>query len=148
LLAHEAVGLGELAAYRLASVHIPTALMRALSTRLNLDPQTMPELSLQSGNLTLLRDVVLGTDAVLLAAERPFQVEIAQGLLKRVPVREFLRDEQGAALSADLALIHLAGRTPTPAGQLLMGMIREEARQLLSQSPRSKQRRRSLKAGT
>ena len=142
LSTRDAVGLGELSAYRLASVHIPSAIMRALAARMKLDHPAMPELSLQSGNLSILRDYVLGTDAVLLATERPFQVEIAQGLLVPLPVREFLRDEDGAAVSADLALVHLAGRTPTPAGQLLMDMIREEARTLLARAAGRRTRHR------
>jgi DNA-binding transcriptional LysR family regulator len=135
----DVVDLDELSAYRLASVHIPAAIMQALVA----GRRTMPELSLQSGNLSILRDYVLGTDAVLLASERPFQVEIEQRLLVPLRVREFLRDQHGAAASADLGLVYLAGRTPTPAGQLLMDMIREEGGALLEQPAALKKRRRS-----
>jgi DNA-binding transcriptional LysR family regulator len=141
LLAQGAVGLDELSAYRVASVHIPEAIMRALVARMRIGPRGMPELSLQSGNLTILRDYVLGTDAVLLASERPFLFEIEQGLMVPLPVREFQRDEDGAVVSADLALVRLTGRTPTPAGQLLMDMIREEGRRLLAHEARPRRRR-------
>jgi DNA-binding transcriptional LysR family regulator len=130
------VGLGELSACRVASVHIPEAIMRALVARMRIGPSAMPELSLQSGNLSILRDYVLGTDAVLLTSERPFQVEIEQGLLVPLPVREFQRDKDGPVVSADLGLVHLTGRTPTPAGQLLMDMIREDGRRLLAPAAR------------
>jgi len=42
---------------------------------------------------------------------------------------------------ADLGLVYLAGRTPTPAGELLMDMIRDEARTGLAPAARRTQPR-------
>lgn len=132
LAARETVSLDELAGYRLASVHIPEPVLRTLVKRLTAGAGTMPELSLQCGSLTILRDYALGSDVVLLGAEGPFRVEVQQGLLVPLRVLGFDGDEAGAVVSADLGLLSLAGRTPTPAGQLLMNMIRDETRMALS----------------
>lgn len=147
LAAQAAVDLDDLSRYRLASVHIPDGILRTLLARLGIDRRAMPELSLQCGNLSILRDYVLGTDAILLASERPIQVELEQGLLVPLSVREFARNEAGAAALADLGLVYLAGRTPTPAGQLLMDMIREEARTGLAHLARPRAARRRASAG-
>ena len=93
LAQRETVGLGDLAGYRLASVHIPDPILSSLVARLTGAAAAMPELSLQCGSLTILRDYVLESDAVLLGAERPFRVEIEQGLLVPLRVREFDRSE-------------------------------------------------------
>ena len=90
-------------------------------------------MSLQSGNPNILRDYVLGTDAVLLATERPFQLEVRRKLLVPLQVRGYSLDDHGAALSVEMGLVCLTGRTPTPAGQALMDLIREEARGLFTQ---------------
>ena len=136
LAARGAVGLDELSGYRLASVHIPDAVLKNLVDRLPGGADVMPELSLQCGSLPILRDYVLGSDAVLLGTARPFRVELEQGLLVPLRVREFDGIEAGAVVSADLGLVSLAGRTPTPAGQLLMNMIREQARTALGPTAR------------
>lgn len=136
LAAQAAVGLDELSRYRLASVHIPDGVLRTLLARLGIGRRAMPELSLECGNLTILRDYVLGTDTILLASERPIKVELERGVLVPLSVRELARSEAGAAGVADLGLVYLAGRTPTPAGQLLMDMIRDEARTSLERSAR------------
>lgn len=146
LLSQATVSLGDLAFYRLASVHIPGYLMRALASRTTLAHRDIPELSLQSGNPNILRDYVIGTDAVLLASERPFQLEISRGLLVPLAVTGYPLDEHGAVVSAEMGLIHLAGRTPTPAGQMLMALIRDEARELFAQPPAASRRRRPAAA--
>jgi DNA-binding transcriptional LysR family regulator len=141
LAAQATVGLEDLSRCRLASVHIPEGILRTLPARLGIGRRAMPELSLQCGNLSILRDYVLGTDAILLASERPIQVELEQGLLVPLSVREFARSKSGAAVLADLGLVYLAGRTPTPAGELLMDMIRDEARTGLAPAARRTQPR-------
>jgi DNA-binding transcriptional LysR family regulator len=134
LLAQDTVTVGDLSRYRLASVHIPAHIMRTLTPRMANGESKMPELSLQSGNPNILRDYVLGTDAVLLATERPFQLEVMQGLLVPLAVSGYPLDEHGAVMSAEMGLIGLTGRTPTPAGETLMDLIREEARTLFTRS--------------
>lgn len=128
------VKLNDVATYGLASVHIEPTFLHPLIERLSGGGGSTPELSLQSGSLTILRDYVLGSDAVLLGAERPFRVEIEQGLLVPLRVREFDNSEAGAVISVDLSLAYLTNRTPTPAGLLLMNMIREEAQTVLAAS--------------
>jgi DNA-binding transcriptional LysR family regulator len=138
LAAQATASLDDLSRYRLASVHIPDEVLRTLLARLGIGRRATPELSLQCGNLSILRDYVLGTDAILLASERPIKVELEQGLLVPLSVRELARSEAGAATVADLGLVYLAGRTPTPAGWLLMDMIRDEARTRLARPPRQR----------
>lgn len=133
LLAQASVRVDDLCAHRLASVHIPGFMLRRLTSRLSTRQGEFPELSLQSGNPNILRDYVLGTDAVLLSSERPFQLEIRQGLLVPLVVDGCPLDEHAAVLSAEMGLIHLAGRTLTPAGHMLMDLIRDEARVLFTQ---------------
>lgn len=138
LTAKAIVDMGELVAYRLASVHVPDSVLRAFVQRFQAGECVAPELSLQCGSLTILRDYVLGSDAILLSAERPFRVEVEQGLL--VPLRVRGLDvvgvsERTPAASACLGLVRMAGRTPTPASQLLMDMIRDEARGALVAVP-------------
>lgn len=143
LLSKQHVSAGDLAKFRLASVHIPGHIMRTLASRLTHNDSDLPDLSLQSGNPNILRDYVLGTDSVLLATERPFRLEISQGLLVPLTVHGFPLDEYGAVLSAQMGLIYLLGRTPTPAGHTLMDFIRGESRLLFTQRTARRQVRRS-----
>ena len=138
LTAKAVVDMGDLVAYRLASVHVPDSVLDAFVQRFQAGECAAPELSLQCGSLTILRDYVLGSDAVLLSAERPFRVEVEQGLL--VPLRVRGLDvvgvlERTPVVSACLGLVRIAGRTPTPASQLLIDMIRDEAREALVAVP-------------
>lgn len=126
------VGLMDLADFRLASVHIPDVVLRDLSERLTGGRGVLPELSLQCGSLTILRDYVLESDAVLLGVQQPFRLEIEQGLLVQLRVQAADGTDISSVASADLGLAYLAKRTPTPASQLLMDMIREECKVLLA----------------
>ncbi len=78
----------------------------------------MPELSLQCGSLTILRDYVLGSDAVLLGTARPFRVELEQGLL--VPLRVWASITGHSVDCCDLDLDRCGGARSTarfPGGQ-------------------------------
>ena len=118
LAARGAVGLDELSGYRLASVHIPDAVLKNLVDRLPGGADVMPELSLQCGSLTILRDYVLGSDAVLLGTARPFRVELEQGLL--VPLRVWASITSHSVDCCDLDLDRCGGARSTarfPGGQ-------------------------------
>lgn len=117
----------DLARYRLASVHIPEAVQNAFDRQWAGAATPFPEFALQCGSLPILRDYVLTSDVVLLGCERPFQVELKHGLLVPLTVLDLTCGKARPPFSTGMGLVRLVGRTPTPAGTLLMDMIRVEA---------------------
>lgn len=132
LASRELISLADLDSYRVASVHIPQPLQLDLARRLGI--QKVPELSLQCGGLSLLRDYVLSSDAVLLGADRPFRLELQQGLLVPLHIRELAKPGEAnmSAWRVEMGLVYLASRTPTPSSRILMDLIRDQACQQLT----------------
>ena len=137
LASGESISLKELVKYPLASVHIPIQVMKMIRGYLREGRYAATELPLQSGSLTILRDYALKSDVVILGTEGPFEVEVHNGLLVSLRVLEFEEDNSNNPISAEVAILTISGRTPSPAGKLLMEMIREEAQLTFAPAPQS-----------
>ena len=137
LAARETIRLDEIANYRLASVHIPKNVMKTVVDCLRAAKSTATEMPLQSGSLTILRDYALRSDVIILGTEGPFRVEVQHGLLVPLRVLDFDNFEVNDVISADIGLISMAERTLSPASELLMNLIRDEAQLTLAPVERS-----------
>jgi DNA-binding transcriptional LysR family regulator len=86
-------------------------------------------LTLSCDNQALLRDAVLGSDTILLTWEAWLQADLSKGRVVDLGAR--LRPAIPAqARQLGLGLVHLAGRTLSPAARTLMNVLLEHEKSI------------------
>jgi len=88
--------------------------------------------TLESENASLLTQIAIRSDLVLLAGDAVLTNELASGQLIRLNVTE-LREPRAAGLPvAQAGILRLKGRTLSPAAMMLMDMVRADAEKILT----------------
>ena len=88
-------------------------------------------IALECESTMILRDLALASDTVMLAFPKAVQHDVDAGLLQRLAVQEL--DAMGiqTPLRTELGLIRLKERTLTPASNIFMQLVRDEAKRKL-----------------
>lgn len=110
-----------------ASVPMPEALARALARDLGL-PAGL-SLALECDSPQLLLDFVLRTDAAMFAIALSVQDAVDEGRLKLLRVRELTHPNVPGLLGTELGIVRLRHRTMSPAAEVAIELLREQARQ-------------------
>lgn len=123
--------LADLKGARFASVHMPEAMKKAL------DGLVAPHdgsftIALECESTVILRDLALASDVIMVGFPNAVQREVDAGLLQRLVVHELDLMEVRTPLRTEFGLVRLKDRTPTPASEILMRLIRSEAKRKLS----------------
>lgn len=123
--------LADLKDARFASVHMPAAMKKTLDGLVA--PHGGPfTIALECESTVILRDLALASDVVMLGFPNALQREVDAGLLQRLAVHELDAMDARTPLRTELGLVRLKDRTPTPASEILMRMVRDEAKRKLS----------------
>lgn len=110
---------GDIAAQRFASVHLPPGVRESLRRMLKLPREV--NWSLTCDNVYLLKDLARRADVVLVATEQVLAQEIAAG--EFVP----LRPAGIPAWPVSVGVVSLQGRSPSPAAELLTNRLAQAA---------------------
>jgi DNA-binding transcriptional LysR family regulator len=102
-----------LLAYPLASVRIPPIARHELAASLGLPDGTVLPVQVECDDITLLKQLIPGTDIVLTCADRLVRDEVAKGTLVRLPIPNLPQ------VYGDWGIVKLAGRTLSPASQIV-----------------------------
>jgi DNA-binding transcriptional LysR family regulator len=109
--------LADIWACGIASTRLPLAVRRVLATQLGLPPGEAPKLALECDEVSVLKSVVQATDLVLAATEAATDADLASGALLPLQVQDL------PALAAEMGLVRLRQRTPSPMAQQVMASI-------------------------
>lgn len=139
LASRRGLRLADLAGQRFASVRLPPEIQQRLAALMGSGADAAHGAAtgtgseafavvLESENVSLLAQVAMASDIVLLACDQVLGLELqARGLV----ALELPELAAAAPPMADFGLIRLRGRTPSPASAALMDAIHGEARRLL-----------------
>lgn len=129
----EQVSLAEVKRYPLASVHVPTPLSRKFAKIFGSDESGLVSLAMECESALVLREYALKNDAVVIAPQNVFALEVETQWLYRLKVLEL--DEQGdrTPLRMNLGLIWQQDRTPSPAANILADAVRKVSATTLMQ---------------
>lgn len=123
--------LSDLKDARFASVHMPEAMKKTLDGLVA--PHGSPfTIALECESTVILRDLALASDVIMLGFPNAVQREVDAGLLQRLAVQELDAMDARTPLRTELGLVRLKERTPTPASEILMRLVRDEAKRKLS----------------
>jgi DNA-binding transcriptional LysR family regulator len=130
LLAKAPLELSDLRGYQFASVYMPDVVKQGLDALLA--PAGAPfQVAFECESAVATREFVARTDVVLIACREAFQVELAAGFLKELPVRQFLEMGRDTPLRTEIGIVRWKGRTLTPASELLLTYVLDTARRCL-----------------
>ncbi|UFZ06174.1 LysR family transcriptional regulator [Bradyrhizobium ontarionense] len=121
----------DLAGQRFASVIIPQDLRERLHALIASPDDDGFAVTLESENVSLLAQVAIKSDVVLLAGDAVLAQELASGQLVRLNVTELQEPRASGLLMAQFGMLRLKGRTLSPAAMMLMDMVRAEAERIL-----------------
>jgi DNA-binding transcriptional LysR family regulator len=121
----------DLAGQRFASVIIPQDLRERLHALIASADDDGFAVTLESENVSLLAQVTIKSDVVLLAGDAVLAQELASGQLVRLNVTELQEPRASGLLMAQFGMLRLKGRTLSPAAMMLMDMARAEAERIL-----------------
>jgi DNA-binding transcriptional LysR family regulator len=130
LLAKTPLELSDLCGYQFASVYMPDVVKQGLNALLT--PVGAPfHIVFECESAVATREFVSRTDVVLIACKEAFQVELAAGFLKELPVRQFMELGRETPLRAEIGIVRWRDRTLTPASELLLTYVLDTARRCL-----------------
>ena len=127
LAGRSALSARDLAGQRFASVIIPEDFRKRLNRLIASDDGNGFAVTLQSENVSLLTQVAIRSDILLLAGDAVLTSELASGQLMRLDVKELQEPRISDLLMAQFGMLTLKGRTLSPAAMVLMDMVRAEA---------------------
>lgn len=114
----------QLTAYPWAAVQMNQALRARVASLLGLPGGQAVPLAMVCDNLTLLRETTLATQQLLLTWRHWLQDDLDQGRMQDLGVR--LQSTWPASeMQLECAMVRIAGQTPSPAAQRLMGLLLE-----------------------
>lgn len=131
LAAQEQVTLSEVRRHPLISVHVPAPLSRKLGKILGSDETGLLSLAMECESALVLREYALQNDAVLLAPQSVFTLDVTANLLRRLHVAELDGPGGRTPLCMHLGLIWLQDRTPSVAAEILAKSVRQVASAML-----------------
>jgi len=107
--------------FGLAATRIPKPMKDLVAKLIGLPPGTDPVLAVECDDVSLLRRLALATDTVIAAPEAALVDELGAGSLVRLAVRD-LPD-----VYAEMGIVTLSQRTPSPMAQRAIACVREIA---------------------
>jgi DNA-binding transcriptional LysR family regulator len=113
--------------YGVGATQLPAVLKAAVSSALGLPPGQAPPLALECDDLHQLRTVALATDTVIGATTASMQDDVHSGGLTR------LRLDRVPPLYAEMGVVSLRNRSPSPAASLAIRLISEAAARITSE---------------
>lgn len=109
-----------------AAVQLRDAAAKRMQALFGLPDNTPLPLALTSNNLSLLRETTLNSDMLLFTWNSWLQADVARGVI--VDLGQRLRPAlPPKAMEIDFAIIQLKGRTPSPAAQRMINLIKGAA---------------------
>lgn len=117
---------------RFASVRMPETMKKTLDDLVDPHSGGKFSIALECESTVILRDLALASDVIMVAFPNGVQRDVDAGLLQRLPVHELDAMDARTPLRTELGLVRLKERTPTPASEILMRLIRDEAKRKLS----------------
>jgi len=143
----------ELAGQRFASVGIPQEFKTGLDALIAAPDGNGFNVTLESENASLLVQVAIRSDIVLLAGDAVLTDELASGQLVRLNVTELREPRAAGLVVAQSGILRLKGRTLSPAAMMLMDMVRADAEKILTvpgyvAAPRPPRSRPQSRTGT
>ncbi|GLH75727.1 hypothetical protein SSBR45G_06350 [Bradyrhizobium sp. SSBR45G] len=127
----------DLAGQHFASVIIPVEYKRRLNALIGAPDGNGFAVTLESENVSLLTQVAIRSDLILLAGDAVLTQELASGQLVRLNVTESQETRASGLLMAQFGMLRLKGRTLSPAAMMLMELVRAEAARILDPPRRS-----------
>ncbi len=122
----------DLAGQRFASVALPQEFSKRLDALIGSPAGHGFDVTLESENASLLVQVAIRSDIVLLAGDAVLTQELASGQLVRLNVSELREPRASGLLMAQFGILRLKGRTLSPAAMMLMDMVRADAAKVLT----------------
>lgn len=122
LAAGRPVTLKQLWPYGVLSVRLPAGVRSAVARALGLASGDLLSLALECDDVEILREVALDGDSVLAAPHAAVAQEVAAGRLRRLDVKGL------PALAAEMGIVTLRGRTPSPMAALVIDRLPAAAR--------------------
>ena len=116
--------LAEVWRHGLASIKLPGEVRAQLAPLLGLAPGVEPALALECDDVTLLCTLALATDTLFLATDASVRGESASGRITQIEVDDL------PALHAEMGMVQLVHRTPSPMARHAMACIRAVAQEI------------------
>ena len=113
--------LAELWAYGVAATRLPAGVKVALGQLLGLPKGQEPELALECDDAQILRSVALATDTVLATTDAAARASVEAGSLRALDVTNL------PPLFAEMGIVSLRNRTPSPMAQLAIESFKRVA---------------------
>jgi DNA-binding transcriptional LysR family regulator len=126
LAGRKSVSPADIGRHRIATVTLLPQIKTAFTAAFALPDQALPIVALECDNIEVLTSAALGTDLILGATHQSVRALLENGMLH--PLRVAGLDQESAFFS-ELGLVRLAGRTLTPAGAVLCGLLLEAGMQ-------------------
>ncbi|HET7867988.1 MAG TPA: LysR family transcriptional regulator [Burkholderiaceae bacterium] len=108
----------------LAAIKLPLPVKAALGQLLELPPGTQPVLALECDDVALLRRLALTTDTVIAATDAAMRDDVQAGHFVPLRVKDL------PVLYAQMGIVMLVNRTPSPMARHAMACIRAVAREI------------------
>jgi DNA-binding transcriptional LysR family regulator len=120
-LAGRSCGFAKLWSCGVASTRLPRAVQGVFARLLGLPAGAEPRPALECDDVSMLKAVVLATDLVLASTDAAVLADLASGALKPVRVKDL------PTVAAEMGVVRLRQRTPSPMAQQVIECIREVA---------------------
>jgi len=121
--------------FGMGTIRLPSAMRQLLSRLLGLPHGRELPVAMECDDISLLRTLALCTDTVIAVADAAVREEVAAGRLVRLSMQDL------PAVYADMGIVALANRTPSPMAQRAIACIRDVA---TSTNPAAPTAQRSL----
>ncbi len=108
----------------LAATRLPTVVKASMAQLAGLPAGTPAALAVECDDLSLLRTLALNTDSVLAVSDAAVQEELRSGLLVQLNVADL------PPMFAEMGIVTLLNRTPSPMAQRAIACVRELAQQV------------------
>jgi DNA-binding transcriptional LysR family regulator len=118
LAARRSVGLREVWAHGVASVHLPRSVGTALARLLELAPNAPLPIALECDDVEILKKTALASDLVLGAPQAAVDAEVQSGALRKLRVTGL------PAMFSTIGIVTLHGRTPSPMAGAIIERLR------------------------
>jgi len=110
--------------FGVAAAKLPSPLQALFARLIGLPPGEEPALAVECDNVALLRTLALTTDTVIAASDAGLRDDVRAGSLVRLAVKD-LPD-----VYAEMGVVTLVNRTPSPMAQRAIACVREIAKQV------------------
>ena len=115
--------------YGIASSALPSAIKPVIARRLGLPDGETPAVAVECHDMALLRTLVAQTDTVMVGSDASLQAELDAGVLVRLDVTDL------PEAYAEIGIVALANRTPSPMASRAIGCVQSVAAQVNVPSP-------------